>query len=244
MICTYRRSRGWFIRRPKPQVKPRTKSSGNCQWRYGLGYLGCKKTASKTTTAPRKVSTPASACITQLKNEYRAPSVIIRIFLKKPQICKKLLSAIRDAFLESTSFRQPSIPQEVKRKYVKKLVTVERPLNTKKKGKYGKDVITFLNNRGIKTSISRNPTTITHSGVLVTTEDGKTYLIHKTKKDKTRVEYRPNLLDDPDWKAVKTIKPKKRLTINDYFNSTEPKKYFFWTNNCHHATERMVQLAS
>ena len=230
-------------------------ASSGCQWRYGLGYLGCKNTASKTTTtAPRKVLTPApvkaaealgqiaSACFTQLKNEFRVPSDIIKNILKKPHSCKKLLIALRYGFSEST----PSIFEEVKRKYVKKLVVVERPFGIHIK--LQKDVITSLNEKGYKTSISGNPTTITHSGVLVTTEDDKTYLIHKIKKRentvKTRVEYRPNLFDDFRWKAVKTIKPKKQLTINDYYKITQPYEYSFFTNNCHDATERMIQLAS
>ena len=279
MLCLYRQGRGWFFKRPKTRVKPTVKktkqpynsgypyglqsASSGCQWRYGLGYLGCKNTASKTTTtAPRKVLTPApvetaevsktkaldpiaSACTTQLKNELRVPSDIIKNILKKPHSCKKLLIALRYGFSEST----PSILEEVKRKYVKKLVVVERPFGIHIE--LHKDDITSLNEKGIKTSISGNSTTITHSGVLVTTEDDKTYLIHKIKKGenadntvKTRVEYRPNLFDDPSWKAVKTIKPKKQLTINDYYKITQPYEYNFFTNNCHDATERMIQLAS
>ena len=120
-LCTHRRSRGWFIRIPKPQVKPTvktTKSSVNCQWRYGLGYLGCKKTASKTTT-----KAPGMKCIKEIAN------VIIAILS------------------EPTSLKPPCMLQDVKMKYVKSLTTVERPLKDTKNGKHGKDAITCLHKK-------------------------------------------------------------------------------------------------
>jgi hypothetical protein len=139
------------------------------------------------------------------------------------------------------------VSKDVFSKYVATVTTVERPFGDKKKGKHGKKAITCLHRYGLETSISSNPDRITHSGVLVTTEDGETYLIQKMWKkvgdNNTRVEYVKNFFDDGRWKPVKTIVAKKRLTVNDYYKYSKPTKYNFWSNNCHHATNWMAQLA-
>lgn len=117
---------------------------------------------------------------------------------------------------------------------------VERPLAT-----VAPVLVSAAKIYGIKTSISGKKDQITHSGVLVTTTDGKKYLVHKNMKNKdgtrgTTVEEVKTRLDNR-WKKVKPSKKiATKATIGDYIR-VGGTNYSLIRDNCHDATERMMK---
>ena len=150
----------------------------------------------------------------------------------------------------------PSLPKPKNRtsvfaKRVIEVQIVERPMG--KCGgiaseKYDEGTIKCMQCEGYKTSMSGKKDRVMHSGVIVKTEDGSKYLIHKGKKfgskgHRTIIE-KPNYamyykgyrnVNDP-------IKPKKLRKVEDYFKASG-NGYNIKNDNCHDGTTRMINLA-
>ena len=137
------------------------------------------------------------------------------------------------------------------RKKVIAVQRVERPL-----GKcllspfgllYGKITISCLNEFDVKTSISGKKDRVTHSGVIVETEDHKKYLIHKginygSEGKRTIVQYLSTGDDKVYHYIGSSIKPKKLREVQEYVKVSGG-NYDFLKDNCHNGTTKMVKLA-
>ena len=113
---------------------------------------------------------------------------------------------------------------------------------------YGEEAIKCLHCMGVKTSMSGKKDRVMHSGVIVKTEDGSKYLIHKGKKfgsngHRTIIEKPNDTMYDKGYRNVNDpIKPKKLRSVKDYFK-VSGNGYHFETDNCHDGTTRMRNLA-
>lgn len=122
---------------------------------------------------------------------------------------------------------------------------VERPLGGLKEGIIGKSLVKLGKTFGVKTSISGQKRLPTHSGVLVTTIDGKNYLVHKTK-DGTGPASKTVVVDakhmSNSWKRVGPSKDVGgKATVGEYVKAGG-KDYNLRNDNCHDATDKMKQL--
>ena len=145
-------------------------------------------------------------------------------------------------------------PKSRARVFVKKVIemqVVELPMGQcgiiSSKG-YDETTIKCLNCKGIKTSMSGKKDRVMHSGVIVKTEDGSKYLIHKSKDSKgvkgTVIEEPNDAMYDKGYRNVgDPIEPKKLRSIRKYFKASG-NGYNFMTDNCHDGTERMIKLAN
>jgi hypothetical protein len=142
-----------------------------------------------------------------------------------------------------------SIPHDIKtksgltnlaNKEVVSVQSMERPVGFFNNGNIGKDLVTILNGRKVKTSISGKKESATHSGVVVTTKDGGKYLVHTGskfgKQAQTVVLNAKNM--GPSWKNVGKSKDVKGKTVGDFVKAGG-KSYNIRTNNCHNAHDRM-----
>ena len=144
------------------------------------------------------------------------------------------------------------LPHDIKTKsgltklYNKKVVSVqsiERPLAGLNKGKIGKLGVNLANILGIKTSISGQKNRATHSGVVVTTADGKKYLIHKGKnygKSSQTVVVNSKHLSSSWWK-VGSNKKVTGKSLGDFVKEAG-KGYNVKGDNCHNASEKLKNL--
>ena len=114
---------------------------------------------------------------------------------------------------------------------------------------YGERTIKCLNCKGVKTSMSGKKDRVMHSGVIVKTEDGSKYLIHKRKDvvlgvKGTVIEEPNDAMYDKGYRNVgDPIEPKKLRSIREYFKASG-NGYNFMTDNCHDGAERMIKLAN
>lgn len=121
---------------------------------------------------------------------------------------------------------------------------VERPLKGPGGGKFGQGAIAAANFVGIKTSHSGKNDRATHSGSLVTTSDGKQYLVHKGdgfgKSSNTVVTDAKHM--SSKWKpAGPTTNVAGRASISDFVKAGG-KDYNVRGKNCHNATSKMQNL--
>ena len=121
---------------------------------------------------------------------------------------------------------------------------IERPLAGLNNGKIGKLGVKLANKIGIKTSISGLKDRATHSGVVVTTADGKKYLIHKGKnygKSSQTVVVDSKHLSSSWWKVGNNQKVKGKQTIGDFVKKAG-KDYNVRGDSCHNASEKLGNL--
>ena len=154
----------------------------------------------------------------------------------------------------------PANLDDVFTKKVVQLQIVERPIghcghksimrkyNTSEM--YGEKTIKCLRCEGIKTSISGKTDRLMHSGMVVKTEDGNKYLIHKgqkfgTRDNRTIIEVANDSMYDKGYEKVgDPITPKNTArTVEEYFRKSGS-SYDFKNNNCHDGTLRMKDLAN
>ena len=122
--------------------------------------------------------------------------------------------------------------------------TVERPLNDDKQ--VNARAIGIANKLGVKTSISGQKDRVTHSGVLVTTEDRKQYLVHKGKSYGKSAGTGETVVEDAKhmsgaWKNVDSSEKVSGETVGDFVKAGGT-RYRILVDNCHDATERMKGL--
>ena len=114
---------------------------------------------------------------------------------------------------------------------------------------YGEKTIKCLRCLGFKTSMSGKTDRVMHSAMLVKTENGKKYLIHKGKKfgswySRTIIEKPNDTMYNKGYRNVGSpIKPKKLRSIKEYFKASG-NGYDFEHDNCHDGAERMIKLAN
>ena len=139
-------------------------------------------------------------------------------------------------------------------KKVVKIQVVERPMGkcgSVFENGYGVETIEFLNALRILTSMSGKKDRTMHSGVVVTTEDGSKYLIHKLggKSFKTLlgratiIEMANDSMYERGYATVGPPIQATKLWEIKYYKKASGGHYIFWLNNCHHATKRMKKLA-
>ncbi|XP_028513972.1 uncharacterized protein LOC114574292, partial [Exaiptasia diaphana] len=132
--------------------------------------------------------------------------------------------------LHNTYRPRPKFPHSIKTKkglrklYNSKVVNVQR---------FKRPLKGFLGYLGIK-----------HSGVVVTTQSGKKYLIHKGKdygiSSQTVVVDAKHM--SKKWKPASKVLPVKKGTNIGKFVKVGGKYYNVFCNNCHHASNRMKNL--
>ena len=115
---------------------------------------------------------------------------------------------------------------------------------------YDKGTIKCLHCLGVRTSMSGKTDRVMHSGIVVKTEDGNKYLIHKGRKfgtsyQRTIIEVANDGMYDRGYEKVgDPIAPKNTArTVEEYFRKSGG-SYDFMHNNCHDATLRMKDLAN
>lgn len=117
---------------------------------------------------------------------------------------------------------------------------VERPLAGLNNGKIGSVVVKLANKLGIKTSISEQKSRATHSGVVVTTTDGKKYLVHKGdgygKSSQTVVVDAKHM--GKSWKNVGKSGNGNGKSIGSFVKAGG-ENYKLSGGNCHDATDDM-----
>ena len=121
---------------------------------------------------------------------------------------------------------------------------VERPLHGFNGGQIGKAGVGVANAVGIETSYSRQPDRSTHSGSLVTTDDGSRYLVHKGdgfgKSSDTVVVDAKHMSNN--WvPAGPSQDVGGRATVSDYVKAGGA-DYHLRGSNCHNATRDMQDL--
>ena len=174
---------------------------------------------------------------------------------KCKEFCKGIVQLLQDISdckgHWNVTLPKPKNPTSVFAKRVIEVQIVERPMGKcggKASEDYDEGTIKCLQCKGYKTSMSGKKDRVMHSGVIVKTEDGSKYLIHKGKKfgslGKRTVIEKPNYamyykgyrnVNDP-------IKPKKLRRVEDYFKASG-NGYHFKYDNCHDGTTRMINLA-
>ena len=181
--------------------------------------------------------------------------------------CTGIITLLRDisdcSEMWRISFDKPENLSEVFTKKVIEMQIVERPMGHCKYTtppptkaltlpqfkNYNKKTIKCLNCNGVRTSMSKKTDRLMHSGVILTTEDGSKYLIHKGKDFGTKGQHteivKPNdTMYDKVYRNVGgPIKPKNHKIIEEYFKASG-NGYDFMKDNCHDGTERMIKLAN
>jgi hypothetical protein len=103
--------------------------------------------------------------------------------------------------------------------------------------------VKIAKNLEVKTSISGQKDRITHSGVLVTTEDGKQYLVHKGKQ--FGISSQTVVVDAKHmsgaWKNVDSSEKVSGKTVRDFIKAGGT-CYRILDDDCHDVTERIIIL--
>lgn len=122
---------------------------------------------------------------------------------------------------------------------------VERPLEGLNRGKFGKIGIGLANAAGVRTSYSNKLDQATHSGSLITTSDGRQYLVHKgdgfgKSGGDTVVTDAKHMTNR--WEAAGPRQDVDgRATVADYVKAGG-KDYRLRGADCHDATNNMQNL--
>ena len=172
----------------------------------------------------------------------------------RPRVQKGLVAYWKDIKACREKWRiklpRPENLTNVLLKKVEKIQVVERPMGKcglEFENGYDEETIAFMNKSPLRipTSMSGKKDRTMHSGVVVTTEDGSKYLIHKLgpQGNATIIEMANDAMYERGYAKIDPPIQAAKLWEIKFYKDKSGDNYSFMRDNCHHATERMVKLA-